>query len=113
MTNPRHRQIIRPVGVAVISLFLIVGGAFAADGLAGSVAPRGDVTNAAAPADDSPDGETEDATDDANDDSPDGATDDATDDANDDSPDDSPDDATDDANDDSGHDSSDDADGDD
>ncbi|MBI2764051.1 MAG: hypothetical protein HYX54_09985 [Chloroflexi bacterium] len=49
MTTRSRLNIIRPIGVAVVSLLLIVGGAFAANSLAGSVASR-DAFNAASSA---------------------------------------------------------------
>lgn len=46
MTHRFRSQMIRTTGVAVVSLLLIVGGAFAANGIAGSVGSQNDAFNA-------------------------------------------------------------------
>ena len=49
MPSPIRLQVARSIGVAGASLVLIVGGAFAANNIAGTLAPRDETVNVAAP----------------------------------------------------------------
>lgn len=49
MPSPIRSQVVRSIGVAGASLLLIVGGAFAANNIAGTLAPRDETVNVASP----------------------------------------------------------------
>ncbi len=49
MPSPIRSQVARSIGVAGASLLLIVGGAFAANNIAGTLAPRDETVNVASP----------------------------------------------------------------